>query len=250
MIAIGNQTVNSMQFEPGSGVFPILHLARHGRIPDHKADHSLTDVGQREALAAGRMLAARVRPGETIRFFASPTRRTRQTAELLGQGLIEGLAQRDLASTVEPLLVDDRLQNLQFYLDGLEYEPLKPLLDATRWRLQETSSCQYQASVNFQTEFWSNADPIGYWLAHSSDAIEAPAAVAQRILTYIVERLANEAGDNKLRRDICVAHSANLRAFLRLVFGHDLGEPPYCGMVTVAAGRVYYQDYVENLPRS
>jgi broad specificity phosphatase PhoE len=248
MIAIGNQTVNSMQFEPDPGVSPVLHLVRHGRIPDHRADHPLTDVGQQEALAAGQQLAAQVRPGETICFFASPTRRTRQTAELLGQGLIEGLAQRELASAVEPLVVDDRLQNLQFYLDGLAYEPLNPLLDAARWRLQETSSLPYQASVTFQTEFWSNPDPMGYWLTHPTDAAEAPAAVAQRCLSYIIERLVNGTGANRLRRDVCVAHSANLRAFLWLVFGRDLGEPPYCGMATVAAGRVYYQDYVENLP--
>ncbi|MFQ5611613.1 MAG: histidine phosphatase family protein [Anaerolineae bacterium] len=222
----------------------IVHLVRHGRIPDHRADHPLTPEGRGEALAAGRGLAAGVRPGETIRFFASPTRRTRQTAALLRQGLSAGLAQAKVDAVLEPVVIDDRLENLQFYLDGLSYDPVQPLLDAARWRLQTTGSPAYEACVAFQSAFWGSPDPMDYWLTHPSQAVEAPEAVAARTRSYIAERL----GDPRPGRAVCVSHAANLRAFLRLVFGRDPGEPAFCGMLTASEGRVEYRGQLGHFP--
>ena len=224
---------------------PVVHLIRHGRIPDHRADHPLTGEGQQEAVAIGRRLAGLVRSGESIGFFASPTRRTRQTAEFLRRGLLEGLADRGVVVTIEPVQVADPLRNLQLFLNGLSYDPVRPLYAAARWFLQENpDSARYQASVAFQSEFWNTADPMGFWLTHPSEAIEAPEAVAERIWAFVGERLRGGNG----RREICVSHSATLRAFSRLVFGTDPGEPHFCDGLTLSAGQVRYGQLVGSYP--
>ncbi len=87
---------------------------------------------------------------------------------------------------------------------------------------------------------------MDYWLTHAGEAVEAPEAVAGRTYAYITERLAYGTEREGLHRDICVSHSANLRAFLRQVFGSDPGEPDFCEMVTTSNRRVYYRRRVEN----
>lgn len=226
----------------------IVHLVRHGRIPDHRADNPLTAEGCQETLEIGRRLAAQVRPGETIGLFASPTRRTRQTAEMLRQGLLEGLSRLGLEATVAPVLVEDRLQNLQLYLNGLGYDPVRPLFDAARWLLQENPSPQFEASVAFQAGFWQSPDPMDYWLTHPSPAFEAPESVAERIRAYLAERLSAGPGGNSPRRDICVSHSANLRAFLQLALGRDPGEPDFGEMLTVSGGVVRFREQAGDFP--
>ena len=233
--------------EQNADIAPIVHLVRHGHIPNHRADHPLTPEGRQGALTTGRKLAGGIRPGETIRVFASPVRRARQTAELLRDGLSEALSALTLAARVmSEVIVDDRLQNLQFYLDGLSYDPIQPLFDAARWRLQQTSAPRDRACVAFHAEFWRSPDPMDYWLTHAGEAVEAPAAVASRTYAYIAERLTYGTEREGLYRDICVSHSANLRAFLRRVFGSDPGEPDFCEMVTISNRRVYYRGRVEN----
>jgi len=227
---------------------PMIHLIRHGRIPDYQTDQPLSPEGRQETLLAGRKLAEHIQTGETINFFSSPTRRTRQTAELLREGLNQALTERNIEATGGPVVVDDRLRNCQFILGGLAYDPIRPLFDVARWRLQETASAEYRACVAFQTEFWGSPDPMAYWLTHPTQAAEAPEAVAERTRAFLAERLAEGVGANSPQRDICVAHSANLRSFLRLVFGCDPGEPEFCGMLTVSAGQVYYRGQAAGFP--
>lgn len=227
---------------------PVIHLIRHGRIPDYHTDQPLSPDGRQETLLTGRKLAEHIQTGETINFSSSPTRRTRQTAELLREGLNKALAERNIEATVGPVLVNDRLCNCQFILGGLSYDPIRPLFDVARWRLQETASAEYWACVAFQTEFWSSPDPMAHWLTHPTQAAEAPEAVAERTRAFLAERLAEGVETNSPQRDICVAHSANLRSFLRLVFGCDPGEPEFCGTLTVSAGQVYYRGQAARFP--
>jgi broad specificity phosphatase PhoE len=216
----------------------IVHLVRHGRIPNYDTDQSLTAQGREEAWAVGRGLAAAIRPGETVRFFSSPARRARETAALLRDGLSATLAEMNVAATlVTQVEVDDRLQNNQFYLNGASYDPIVPLLDIARWRLQENPGPENEAAVTLQTEFWTAPDPVTYWLTQPNKLAESPAAVVKRLQACLLEHLEG----NAFRRDICVTHSANLRAFLRQVFGYDPGPPPFSGMLTVSEGRVEYQ---------
>jgi len=225
--------------------YPIVHLVRHGHIPNYQTDQPLTSEGRQEALAVGRELASQIRPGETISFYSSPTRRTRQTAKLLREGLQEALAQMNQNATIIPVVtVADNLQNLQFYLDSLSYDPIHPLFEVARWRLQQANSPQYQVCVAFHAEFWASSDPMAYWLTHPSPVVESPESVATRTQTYIKECLARSAQANGPRRDICVAHSANLRAFLQSVLGNEPGEPEFCGMAIISEDRVYYRGEV------
>lgn len=227
-------------------MLPVVHLVRHGRIPDYQTDRPLTAEGEQEALAVGRKLAASVKPGETISFFSSPARRARQTAALLGDGLRQVLAEQQITATiVEPIIVDDRLENNRFYLDGVGYDPIYPLLEIARWRRHENPSPQREAAVTFQTEFWHAPDSVAYWLTQPSDLAESPEAVVERLQALLAERLVE---DHSLRRDVFVTHSANLRAFLRLIFGHDPGSPPFSGMVTISDGQVHYQGQIGDFP--
>lgn len=51
----------------------------HQTVPDHRV--KLTPEGHRQALEAGRRLRALLRPDDTLHFFTSPYRRTRETTE-------------------------------------------------------------------------------------------------------------------------------------------------------------------------
>ncbi|RAL10916.1 acid phosphatase DET1 [Aspergillus homomorphus CBS 101889] len=57
----------------------------HQTIPDHRV--KLTSEGHRQALEAGSKLRALLRPDDTIHFFTSPYRRTRETTEGILQSL-------------------------------------------------------------------------------------------------------------------------------------------------------------------
>jgi broad specificity phosphatase PhoE len=235
--------------EASDTMSPIVHLVRHGRIPNYLTDQPLTPEGEAESRALGRQLAASIRSGETVSFFSSPARRARQTAALLRDSLHETLLKKNIAATIiTPVTVDDRLQNSQFYLGHLSYDPIYPLLDIARWRLHETPSAQNEACANFQAEFWSAPDPVTYWLTHPSDFAESPEAVTERTKACLLDLLAGSESDRGFRRCICVTHSANLRAFLRLVFDPDPGPPPFSSMVTVTEGQVYYQEQIGEFP--
>lgn len=228
----------------------IIHLVRHGRVPDYKTDQSLNALGREEALAAGRALAAEVKPGETICFFSSPSRRARETTALLRQGLQQGLSDPGAAIIQPVTAVDDLLQDVKFYLDGANYAPITPLLDIARWRLQENPSAEVEAFAAYQYAFWAEADPVGYWLTHPSPAVESPEAVLQRTQAFLAERLAETVADGQFRRDVCVTHSPILRIFLQTGFSQEFGPPPFSGMLTIEAGRVHYQNQVADFSLS
>jgi len=61
----------------------------HQTIPDHRV--KLTTEGQAQALEAGKRLRALLKPDDTLRFYTSPYRRTRETT----QGILESLTSDD-----------------------------------------------------------------------------------------------------------------------------------------------------------
>ncbi|EFW20564.1 hypothetical protein D8B26_003079 [Coccidioides posadasii str. Silveira] len=61
----------------------------HQSVPDHRV--KLTPEGHRQALEAGRRLRAMLRPDDTLHFFTSPYRRTRETTE----GILTSLTSDD-----------------------------------------------------------------------------------------------------------------------------------------------------------
>lgn len=61
----------------------------HQSVPDHRV--KLTSEGHKQALEAGRRLRELLRPDDTLHFFTSPYRRTRETTE----GILESLTSDD-----------------------------------------------------------------------------------------------------------------------------------------------------------
>ncbi|KAF4967569.1 hypothetical protein F66182_17912, partial [Fusarium sp. NRRL 66182] len=61
----------------------------HQSVPDHRV--KLTPEGHKQALEAGRRLRKLLRPDDTLHFFTSPYRRTRETTE----GILESLTSDD-----------------------------------------------------------------------------------------------------------------------------------------------------------
>jgi broad specificity phosphatase PhoE len=168
---------------------------------------------------------------------------------LLRDGLRSALAEKEMHMDVSLVVeVEDWLQNFQFYLDGLSYDPIEPLMDVSLWRSQETPLPSYKACVAFHAAFWRSADPMGYWLRHPSEAVESPQSVAERTYAGVAHHLKEAARAAAVRCDICVTHSANLRAFLQRVFGGVPSEPPFCGIVHIRGGLVRYEGQVTPLP--
>lgn len=230
---------------------PIVHLVRHGRIPDYMTDRPLTVEGEQDSLAVGRELASRIRSGEQISFFSSPSLRARQTAALIRDGILETLSAGTVTATVaSPILVDDRLKNNLIFVGGVDYDPIEPLLDMARWQHQENPTAQNEACAAFVAGFWEASDPVEFWLTQPSEFAESPAAVVERTRACLTDHLAGTEKDDTSRRTICVTHSANLRSFLRTVFGADPGPPLFSSMLTVTDNRVYYQGQVTDLPAS
>lgn len=230
---------------------PAVYLVRHGRIPDYRTDQPLTAQGRREASAAGRAISDDISGSERVRVFSGPSRRTRETAALLRDGLRSALAEKEMHIDVSPVVdVEDWLQNFQFYLDSLSYDPIEPLMDVSLWRSQEHPSRHYKACVAFHTAFWRSADPMGFWLTHPSEAAESPQSVAERTYAGVAHHLKESARAAEVKCDICVTHSANLRAFLQRVFGRAPSEPPFCGIVLIRGGWVRYEGQTTRFPMS
>jgi hypothetical protein len=170
---------------------------------------------------------------------------------LLRDGLHPAVAEKGTPIDVSPVVeVEDWLQNFQFYLDGLSYDPIEPLMDVSLWRSQENPSPSYRACVAYHEAFWRSADPMGYWLTHPSEAVESPQSVAERTYAGVTHHLKEAARAAEVRCDICVTHSANLRAFLQRVFDGVPSEPPFCGVVLIRGGLVQYEGQVTPFPIS
>src|SRR6266566_8790513 len=73
-----------------------VHWVRHGKVSSHQGDVSVTDDGLEQAEAVGRQLAEEISPDEDIFFLYAPTRRTRQTAVAIRNGIEVGLGNADV----------------------------------------------------------------------------------------------------------------------------------------------------------
>ncbi len=233
-------------------MFPIINLVRHGRIPDYAMDHYLTPQGREEAIARGRELAETVISGETISFYSGPARRARQTAALVQAGLQTALAEKNIEVTIRPTIaVEDILENCQCILDGLHYDLMYPLLDAARWQSQQNAPADAQACADFLYNLWHTADDaMAYWLDYSGPGAESVKAVNQRTLAFVENRFDSPVVAESPQRHVAVTHSGNLRAYLRLAFGSDIGHKmPYVDVITVTNEQVYYQADVTSRPK-
>ena len=68
-----------------------VHWVRHGKVSSHQGDVPVTDDGLEQAEEVGRKLAEEISPDEDIFFLYAPTRRTRETAVAIRNGMDAGL---------------------------------------------------------------------------------------------------------------------------------------------------------------
>jgi len=224
---------------------PILHLVRHGRVPNYDTDQSLTEQGAKEALEAGRKLAQYTRPGETIYMYSSPSRRARETAALYAQGLSE----KNSAFKVRlPVEVDDRLHNCMFRIDGLLYDVQTIHEDMMLWRAHNNPTEENKACSAFVSKFWANDDPNGLWLAEPTPYMESPDELLGRVLDHIHEKFEEVGETDGVTRIISLSHSASIRSLAKNIWGSDPGGPVFSSFMSIAEGKVYYQGKVGDLP--
>ena len=192
-----------------------LHWVRHGKVSSHQGDVPVTeDVG----------------PDEDIFFLYAPTRRTRQTALAIRNGMEVGLGNADVQVRQHRHLFSptehQALRNPDLYVGGNRVE----LVSSAQAMAEQTASYGIDAErlleIPFLRGFWEVHDRIGYWVNHPDPPGEDADAAAHRVLTFATSLL--DLPQVQPRRYICVTHSPIMRAFLRrYLLGEDPGEPGY-----------------------
>lgn len=191
-----------------------LILLRHGEVASHQGDVPVTPEGLLHAVRTGEALAARF--GADLDILYGGTRRTRETAEALLQGL------GDSAPTTDP--VDSfALRNPDIYVAGTRVNMVSS--PETLAEQVPGMSTEQAAAHPWFSQFFDASDRIGWWLAQDSPPGDNARALAQRV-TQFVTSLADP-GPHIGRVVIGVTHSPVLRAVLTAGTGADPGEPAY-----------------------
>ena len=207
-----------------------VHWVRHGKVSSHQGDVPVTDEGLEQAEAVGRQLAEEVSPDEDIFFLYAPTRRTRETAVAIRNGMEVGLGIVDVQRGQQWHLfapTEHRaLRSPDLYVGGNRVE----MVSSAQAMAEQTASYGIDAErllkIPFLRGFWEVHDRIGYWVNHPDPPGEDADAAARRVLTFATSLL--DLPHERPRRYICVRHSPIMRAFLRrYLMGQDPGEPGY-----------------------
>ena len=207
-----------------------VHWVRHGKVSSHQGDVPVTDDGLFQAEAVGRQLAEEVSPDEDIFFLYAPTRRTRETAVAIRNGMEVGLgnayAQREQQRHLFAPTEHRALRSPDLYVGGNRVE----MVSSAQAMAEQTASYGIDAErlleIPFLRGFWEVHDRIGYWVNHPDPPGEDADAAARRVLTFATSLL--DLPQVRPRRYICVTHSPIMRAFLRrYLLGEDPGEPGY-----------------------
>jgi broad specificity phosphatase PhoE len=192
---------------------PRLILLRHGEVASHRGDVPITDGGRRQAEEAGRRLAE-AGPG-SVRLLAGATRRARETAAALG----EGLAATGIRGSGPDVAF--ALRNPDLYLAGARVDMVSSP-EAFADQVPELTADQVRA-VAFFAGFLAAPDRIEFWLRHEAPPGDDSAAVAARIAAF-ARSLADGSPPDTV---VAVTHSPVLRAVAVHLAGEDPGEPPY-----------------------
>ena len=207
-----------------------LHWVRHGKVSSHQGDVPVTEDGLEQAEEVGIQLAEEVSPDEDIFFLYAPTRRTRETAVAIRNGMEVGLGNADVQRGQQWHLFSptehQALRNPDLYVGGNRVE----LVSSAQAMAEQTASYGIEAErllkIPFLRGFWEVHDRIGYWVNHPDPPGEDADAAARRVLTFATSLL--DLPHEQPRRYICVTHSPIMRAFLRrYLLGQDPGEPGY-----------------------
>ncbi len=212
-----------------------LHLVRHGEVASHRGDIPVTEAGLAVAEEAGRRLAGDLVPDEEVHFLYAPTRRARETAAAIREGVAAGAERARLLPPVR----EWALRNPDLYVAGRRVEMVSTP-EALSGQVPHLGAKEL-AGHRFFREFWASPDRVGYWVGHPEPPGEDAGAVARRVLTFAASLLDLPA--ERPERRICVTHSPVLRAFLRrYVTDEDPGEPDYLesvDLILIPGGPLY-----------
>lgn len=182
----------------------------------------LDPSGRDEVAASGRRLAGMVQPGEEVHFLTTPTRRTKDTADVIRETMQEVLgAQAGLLVPREEWAI----RNPDLFLAGRRVEMMSTP-EAVAAQIPEAGLAPAVVDGHpFFHHFFRSPDRIGYWLGHPDPPGEDPVAVARRVVAFGESLL--YVAPPRPRRYVCVTHSPVLRAVLIRFFHHDPGEPEW-----------------------
>jgi len=194
---------------------PRLILLRHGEVVSHKGDQPLTPAGRGQATDAGRRLAG-LGLG-SVRLVSGETRRTRETAALVGEGLSAG------GVAVRGADVAFALRNPDIYLAGVRVD----MVSSPEAYASQVPGLTPDAvlAVPFYSGWFSAPDRIEWWLRHPSPPGDDAAGVAARLAAFAASL--GDAGRDGADTVIGVTHSPLLRAVALTFTGADPGEPAY-----------------------
>ncbi|MEZ4699956.1 MAG: histidine phosphatase family protein [Rhodothermales bacterium] len=199
-----------------------VHLVRHGRVASHRGDIPITEEGRVEIAAAGRGLAVGLRRDEDVHFLTTPTRRTKETADVLRASM--RAAHGEGAGFLEPR-EEWAIRNPDLFLAGRRVEMVSTP-EAMAGQIPETGiDAAGVDAVAFFHAFFRSPDRIGYWMAQPDPPGEDVTAVARRIVAFCMSLL--YVPTHRRRRFVCVTHSPVLRAVLQHYTHQDPGEPEY-----------------------
>lgn len=194
-----------------------LLLLRHGRVPHHRGDVPLTEIGVAQSDAAGRWFATeRI---EVAALFSGETVRTRDTATHFAAGYREvavGL------SMPEPA-VSFALRNPDLYIGGHRINMAEGA-EAIAAQAPEVEPADVEQSVFF-SGLMTAADRVGYWLEHGNVPGDDAHAVGRRIDTFA--RSLVDVPQWRGRTIVAVTHSPVLRAVRLHHWGAYSREPAF-----------------------
>lgn len=158
----------------------------HQTVPDHKV--ALTAEGHQQALEAGEKLRALLRPDDTLHFFTSPYRRTRETTE----GILTGLTSND------PVPSPFQRSYIKVY-----EEP----------RLREQDFGNFQPGTEETERLWRERAEYGHFFYRIPNG-ESGADVYDRVSSFNGSLWRRFSEDNMASVAILVTHGLCSRVFL------------------------------------
>jgi broad specificity phosphatase PhoE len=229
-----------------------VHLMRHGKVDSHRGDLPLTDDGLKQAEAVGRRFSGELVSGEIATLLYAPTRRARETAEIIDRTLakVYGRVDHQAFQLLAPA-ENWALRNPDLYVAGRRVEMVSSAEAMAEQLLSSGPGPEELMKLPFLRSFWEDLDRIGYWVNHPNPPGEDADTVARRVLTFAGSLL--DLPREHPSRYFCITHSPVMRSFLRrYLLGYDPGEPDYVESVDMTfdperSVTIRYREYSRSL---
>ncbi|WP_333692778.1 histidine phosphatase family protein [Phaeobacter italicus] len=206
----------------------IFHLVRHGKVDSHRGDVPIADDAYIDIDKTASLIAAQCEPDEVISFFATKTKRSRETAIGLSRRIKELLP----GVTCLDLIEEYAIRNPDLYLAGHRVEMVSTGSALAAQLPNGTLTAEDAERHPFFGKFFRAPDRIEYWLNHQDPPGENATAVARRIVSF-----ARSLGDSHgaaSARIVAVSHSPVMRAVLTEFCNlDDPGEPDWVESIDI-----------------